>query len=155
MSWKSLFAIILILVAAVCAVAFSTLEKGISKMDVQPDTDLRAVYLAGETLQVSVAATPEARTKGLSGRTGLAPDEGMLFVFDKDAKYQFWMKDMLFPIDILWLSDRGEVQDIREKVSPDTYPDVFVPNAPARYVLELPAGFVEAYSVKAGDIVRF
>ncbi len=101
-----------------------------------------------------IADTPALREKGLSGRAGLAPDEGILFVFPADGQYGFWMKDMRFPIDILWLSGRGEILDMRKSVSPSTYPAVFTPAASARYVLELPAGFSEAYTVKIGDEVK-
>lgn len=118
------------------------------------DTNLRTVQLRGKTISAMVADTPGLRAKGLGGRWGLAQDEGMLFIFDSDAKHQFWMKDMRFAIDILWLSDKGEVVDIRESISPSTYPAVFAPNSPARYVLELPAGFAKENEVSVGEIVR-
>ena len=76
------------------------------------------------------------------------------FVFPKDGIYAFWMKDMLFSIDILWLSARGSVVYMAQNVSPDTYPQSFQPEMLARYVLELPAGYVKEYNVVVGDIVR-
>lgn len=115
------------------------------------DSSRKTIHIGGREVTVTVADTPDSRERGLSGRNGLAPDEGMLFVFPSDARYGFWMKDMRFPIDILWLSSRSEVIEIRQRVSPLSYPAVFTPRAPARYVLELPAGFVEAYNVKIGD----
>jgi len=78
----------------------------------------------------------------------------MLFVFPEDGKYAFWMKDMRFSIDILWLSADGRVVYMALNVSPDTYPQVFRPDVPARYVLELPAGYAKAHAVRIGDIVR-
>jgi uncharacterized protein len=119
------------------------------------DSGQRTIQLAGEKIQVSVANTPETREKGLSGWTDLGRDEGMLFVFDAEGKHGLWMKDMLFPIDILWISTAGTVVDILEKVSPSTYPEIFTPSSPARYVLELPAGFVRDHNLSIGDIVRF
>lgn len=116
---------------------------------------LRTIELKGQTIRVSVADTESARGQGLSGRAGLAADEGMLFVFPEDGEYAFWMKDMLFPIDILWISADGTVVYMAENVSPDTYPQSFRPNAPARYVLELPAGYAEAHAVEIGDRVEF
>lgn len=113
------------------------------------------VQIGGKMVRVTVVATPEARQNGLGGRNGLAPDEGMLFIFPKDGKYGFWMKNMKFPIDILWLSASGEVVSMAQNVPPDTYPRVFTPTAPARYVLELPAGYAKAYTVDVGDEVRF
>ena len=120
----------------------------------QENLPVRVVYIGGRDVRAMIADTPALREEGLSGHAALAPDEGMLFVFPTDGQYGFWMKDMRFPIDILWLSGRGEILDMRESVSPATYPAVFTPKAPARYVLELPAGFSEAYTVKIGDEVK-
>lgn len=114
----------------------------------------RTLVLDGHTISVSVADTDEERVQGLSGRSGLAPDEGMLFVFNTDGKYAFWMKDMRFPIDILWLSADGRIRYIAPNVSPDTYPQTFVSTALARYVLELPAGYAEENGVSVGDTVQ-
>lgn len=121
----------------------------------QGDLATRVVHIGGRNVQVTVVDTPASRERGLSGRSGLASDEGMLFVFPSDGKYGFWMKDMRFPIDIVWLSGRGEVLDMRTSVSPASYPAVFEPKAPARFVLELPAGFTDAYTVRIGDEVKF
>ncbi len=103
---------------------------------------------------VSVADTARTRQLGLSGRSRLSADEGMLFVFPEDGKYAFWMKDMRFSIDIIWLSAAGSIVHITRSVSPDTYPRTFESDTPARYVLELSAGYVGAHDVKIGDIVR-
>lgn len=111
------------------------------------------VSIGGKTIRVMLADTPDERTRGLSGREALANDEGMLFVFPEDGVYGFWMKDMRFSIDILWLSSLGEVVHIEKNVSPETYPASFQPLKPARYVLELPAGFAEAQSVATGSRV--
>src|SRR3989344_6184551 len=119
------------------------------------EVGLRTVQLRGQSIRVLVADTGASREKGLSGRSGLAADEGMLFVFPQDGKYAFWMKDMLFSIDILWLSGDGAVVYMAENVSPDTYPQNFQPLVSARYVLELPAGYAKEYNVVVGDLVRF
>jgi len=154
MNWKHTGKTVLVLTAIVIIISLAAPHNGVPKTaPASTETGLRVIQLAGQELRVSVVATPEDRAKGLGGRTGLASDEGMLFAFESDAKYRFWMKDMLFTIDIVWISDTGEVVDIRKNVSPATYPEVFTPIAPARYVLELPAGFAEAYSVRTGDIV--
>lgn len=126
---------------------------------------LRIIELKGQTIRVSVADNERTREQGLSGRQGLAADEGMLFVFPRDGTYAFWMKDMRFPIDILWLSasDRpsrdgsaeATVVYMAQNVSPDTYPENFMPDTSARYVLELPAGYAGAHTVEIGDRVEF
>ena len=115
---------------------------------------LRSIELSGYVLHVALADTDAARQLGLGGRDGLAGDEGMLFVFPEDGRYAFWMKDMHFSIDILWLSDSGAIVYMAESISPDTYPSNFRPDTPARYVLELPAGWAASHGVRVGDIVR-
>src|SRR3989344_1111426 len=117
--------------------------------------ELQTIQLKGETIRVSVADTPSQREQGLSGRAGLAEDEGMLFVFPKDGNYAFWMKDMRFSIDILWISANGSVVYMAQNLSPDTYPENFNPKTLTRYVLELPAGHAKAHMVGIGDEVDF
>lgn len=115
----------------------------------------RTIVLAGETLYVDIADTEALRERGLGGREMLASDEGMLFIFEQDGPHAFWMKGMRVSIDIVWISSSGIVVDIRESVAPESYPTVFVPRQPARYVVELPEGFVRAHGVAVGDIVEF
>lgn len=122
-------------VSYVCAVYF---------FSPQPtDDNLSVITFEGGSLSVEVAATDEARIRGLSGRTSLTSD-GMLFIFPEDAYYGIWMKDMHIALDILWLNAEGRVVTLMSGVRPETYPEVFTPSAPARYVLEL----------REGDIVR-
>lgn len=120
----------------------------------QQNSPLGTVHIGGRDVRVTIADTDTSRERGLGGRTGLAFNEGMLFVFQSDSKHGFWMKDMLFPIDIVWISHRSEIVDIRKSVSPATYSAVFTPQAPARYILELSAGFTETHNVKIGDEVK-
>lgn len=111
------------------------------------------IQLKGQTIQVTIADTPEKRMQGLSGHAELAENEGMLFVFAEDGRYSFWMKDMKFSIDVLWISADGTIVDIAQNVSPDTYPASYTSKADARYVLELRAGWVQARNVSIGDRV--
>jgi uncharacterized protein len=113
-----------------------------------------SVRIGNQIVHVTIVETPQERHQGLSGRAGLEQNEGMLFVFPEDGKYGFWMKDMLFSIDILWISADGTIVDMKENVSPDTYPQSFAPAAQARYVLELPAGHAVSHSVRVGDRVE-
>ncbi len=115
---------------------------------------VRTVEVKGEAIRVEVADTESTRERGLSGRSGLAADEGMLFIFPDDGEYPFWMKDMLFSIDMVWISADGKVVYMALNVSPDTYPQVFRPEVPARYVLELPSGYAREHGIRIGDIVR-
>ncbi len=117
--------------------------------------EISSVVIGGEIVHVEVADTPEERAQGLSGRPDLAQGEGMLFIFERDGIYPFWMKDMLFSIDIAWMSLEGVVIDIAHSVSPDTYPASFGPDVVSRYVLELPAGFMKEHKIQTGDTVLF
>ncbi|MDZ4225999.1 MAG: DUF192 domain-containing protein, partial [Patescibacteria group bacterium] len=84
-------------------------------------------------------------------RTSLAEGEGMLFVFEEQGAHGIWMKDMQFAIDIVWASRNGTIITIAERVAPDTYPQSFyASSAEARYVLEVPAGFVARAGIKEG-----
>jgi uncharacterized membrane protein (UPF0127 family) len=84
--------------------------------------------------------TPAAREQGLSGRTEIPEDYGMLFVFPDKGDYGFWMKDMKVSIDVFWLSDDGTIVGIERALSPDTYPEAVHPPLPVRYVLETRSG---------------
>ena len=81
---------------------------------------------------------------------GLTEGEGMLFVFETDDLHSFWMRDMLFSIDILWIAMDGTVVHIEPSVSPDSFPQTFTPPTPARYVLEVPAGFATEHGIEVG-----
>lgn len=117
--------------------------------------DTAKVQVAGQTLSVELARTSAQQELGLSGRSGLADGTGMLFVFEKPAQYGFWMKDMNFPLDIIWLSDAGKAIFIKKNLSAATYPTVYTPPSPAKYVLEVPAGFSEKNKLKLGETMKF
>jgi uncharacterized protein len=113
------------------------------------------VTLGGKTFTVEIADTPVLQQMGLSGHKPLADDEGMIFIFPSPGKYNFWMKDMLFPIDIIWISSKGKVVGFEKSLSPDTYPKTFGPDALSQYVLEVSAGQVEKLNLKIGDKILF
>jgi uncharacterized membrane protein (UPF0127 family) len=100
--------------------------------------------LGNAVLTAWVADTAHLREVGLGGKTHLAENQAMLFVFDTDGLYSFWMKDMQIPIDIAWLDADKRVVYLLANVSPDTYertpPQVFTPPVAARYVVEMAAG---------------
>lgn len=106
-------------------------------------------------LNVEVADNGFEREKGLTYRTSMNQDEGMLFVFDESGKYGFWAKDMNFPIDIVWLNEEGRVVYIVDNISPNTYPGAFINSANAKYVLEISAGVAEKYGIYLGTKLEF
>ena len=111
------------------------------------------VEIGGVSVHVALATTTETRERGLGGKKDLANDEGMLFVFSNDGIYPFWMKDMLFSIDIIWISSSGRIVYIQPELSPSTYPNSYGPSVPARYVLEVQAGFSALHGVMVGQQV--
>ena len=115
-------------------------------------TALRTVpaEFGGVSLNVEFATTTADREKGLGGRAALPNNYGMLFAFPKDSLYGFWMKDMLVPIDIYWLNSQGQVVYMLQDVATSSYPNVFYPTTPARYVLETAAGFARVHHVGVG-----
>jgi len=112
--------------------------------------------IGGEKIKVEVADTLEKQMMGLSGREGLEKNTGLLFIFDQPAKYSFWMKDMKFSIDIIWLAPSAveglvKIVDIKKNALPESYPESFSPEEPASYVLEVNAGFSDQNNLKKGD----
>jgi uncharacterized membrane protein (UPF0127 family) len=104
---------------------------------------------------VRVVSNEVAREKGLSGTEQLAEDKGMLFVFDTDDHWGIWMKDMNYPIDILWLDQSKTVIDMVANATPESYPTIFKPKQPARYVLELASGSAARAAIAVGSRATF
>lgn len=121
----------------------------------QPGGYLPVVRVGQSPVRVHIADTPEKQQRGLSIFDTLPAGTGMLFVFDKDDAYGIWMRDMKFAIDIIWVDTEGRIVDIMEHATPESYPRVFTPRAPARYVLEVVSGFVEQRGITPSDIVDF
>ena len=114
----------------------------------------KIIKLNNTSFAVEVADTPETRRKGLSGREALPEGTGMLFVFDAPSRYGFWMKDMNFAVDIVWIDERSRVIDVEKEVTPETFPQVFYPDQPVKYVLELPTGAVDKYQIATGTVIQ-
>lgn len=110
-----------------------------------------AIVIDGTTLFVTYADDPDERHQGLSGVKALGTLEGKLFFFAEEGDHGFWMKDMNFPIDILWINNDLEIVHIEENVTPDSYPAVYYPSAPARFVLETNAFFADTYKIEVGE----
>lgn len=105
------------------------------------------VRLNDHVLQAEIADTHEKRRQGLSGRDGIGDNQAMLFVFEQAGEYCFWMKDVDFPIDMLWFDSQKQLVYSQQSVDPDSYPTSFCPPEPAMYVLELASGRAEELNV--------
>lgn len=115
------------------------------------------VLIQNETITVDIANTPEKREQGLSGKNSLAKDRGMLFLFEESAYPTFWMKEMKFPIDIIFLNG-NTITTIYENVpapSSETAPLLlYKPTSPSDKVLELRAGRAAELLLKNGTTLQ-
>ncbi len=113
-----------------------------------------SVVIGQKTYFLEIVDTDATRAQGLSDRTGLDPNTGMLFIFETPDRYTFWMKDMLFPIDMVFLKD-GQVVNIANNVPPPATPDeapaVVQPLQAFNQTLELPAGDADKLGLKIGQ----
>lgn len=109
-------------------------------------------------IEVEIARTDEEKRKGLMGRSELPDGMGMLFLYEKDSNPVMWMKDMLIPIDIVFIGDDLKINYIEMSAEPcigkiDRQCNRYGSAIPSTYVLELPAGFSERHGIDWGDQV--
>ncbi len=117
----------------------------------------RTLDIGSKSLEIEIANSEKSRTQGLSGRLNLPQNTGMLFIFPGSARHTFWMKDMKFDLDFIWIN-QGQVVQINEYVSsPDKtsgIPQVITPGININMVLEVPAGFIQQNHIEIGDKVK-
>ena len=158
MKKKILFAIIFLFV--LFAISFLLFRQGL-KSPAQIYETVCGKYQKGEVkidskiLSVDIADTDCKLVLGLSGKKSLSEDAGMIFVFQKSGNYSFWMKDMNFPLDILWINDKFVVTGIGKNLATSTYPEIFGENYSTKYVLEISAGNSIKNNIKVGDKIIF
>lgn len=116
--------------------------------------EVRRISIGDTQLSVVIADTDEKRSLGLGGRD-VIPEDGMLFMFEQEGRYSFWMKGMRMPLDIIWIAADGTVAHIARSVPPESYPQSFMPPTPVRYVLEVAAGFATEHGIEVGSKVIF
>ena len=111
----------------------------------------------GEKIPVEVADTLKIRSLGLGRRTSLKKDWGMLFVFEKRKPHRFWMKDMQFPLDIIWLDNHRIVHIIynAQPINSMVEPEVMTSPVPVNFVLEIAAGRAAKLQLKTGQRMNF
>ena len=124
-----------------------------------PALTTTTITVGAEPLTVELAIDPAARGRGLGYRDGLAPGTGMLFVFEEPAVRTFWMKGMRFCLDIIWI-EGGQIRGAAESVCPapagtaDAELPTYSSGVPVRYVLEVPAGWLDSFGYGAGTPVE-
>jgi len=120
-------------------------------------THIRIFFPDGKTIFADLVKTEEDRMRGLMFRKTLNEDQGMLFVFVSEGLYSFWMKNMNFAIDILWLDRHKRIIHLEREVPPcekEPCPS-YAPRVPAKYVLEIKAGSIEKRKLKLYDRIDF
>jgi uncharacterized protein len=120
--------------------------------------DQQTLRLHGHTYRITVLRTEDELQRGLSGTDNLPAEHAMVFVFPREEKWSIWMKDMNYPIDIVWLDNAKNVVHLEKDVQPSTYNNaepakskLFKPDKVARYVIELASGTIERTGIVVGD----
>lgn len=118
----------------------------------------KTVTIGSQKIDAEVVSSPADQTKGLSGRPCIGPNQGMLFVYNQAGYYAFWMKDMKFAIDIIWISSDHKTAGVERSVQPSSYPgSKFINDRhhPAQYVLELKENRSSSLGITLGTPVKF
>lgn len=110
----------------------------------------KEIIIGSAVVKVEIAMSPTEKQKGLSGRNFMGKNSGMLFVFSQPGIYRFWMKDMKFPIDIIWLDENLRIINIEKNINPNTFPKKFMPRLPAKYALEVNGDWSDKNKIKEG-----
>jgi uncharacterized membrane protein (UPF0127 family) len=161
---KVLFPILLVIVFIVVAGIFYRKNQGLSPLPFKSDTtqkvqETKTVKIGNTSIKVEIAQTDAERQKGLSGRSGLDKDSGMLFVINNTKQTPtFWMKDMKIGLDIIWIKGEKIIQ-IDKSIpppalgTPDKNLKLYSPNTAVDYVLEVDAGYSDSNNLKVDDAV--
>lgn len=119
--------------------------------------DDRNITINNHTFRAEAPDNEAAFEKGLGGRPCILPDEAMIFPFTAAGQYPFWMKDMKFPIDILWINPSHEIVAEKVNLQPSSYPNKYAnpTSLPAQYVLEIRANRTKELNITPGTIAQF
>lgn len=119
---------------------------------------ITSITIKNTTFEIELAQTAQEKEQGLSNRESLAQNKGMLFLFDTKEIHPFWMKDMNFALDMIWIAD-SKIVDITHSMQPpknkNEYPAIASPKKPANKVLEINAGLSKTNGFEIGDSVIF
>ncbi len=153
MSLNKLFIIFGVILVIFAGIIFFQFNSNASKSNAPKST----VKINNRTFNVEVMDTPEKQQQGLSGRKSIPQDQGMLFVFNEKAYHYFWMKNMKFPIDIIFIEDDKIVSIVKSAQPPksgEENPPLYKSGGPVNRVLEINSGLTEKYKIKTGDKVE-
>ncbi len=148
---KTTFKIIIFATCVLAVLFFFLLLSNLPKQKLS----ISKVCFKENCFKVEVAGTPQQKEQGLMFREHLDKDAGMLFIFEKEENYPFWMKNTLIPLDIIWINQNQEVVAIKENAEPCQREEcpIIDPSAYAKYVLEINGGLAEEIGLEVGDKV--
>ncbi len=144
-------------IAPIAAPANETPQEDQASGNATSQVRYRTATINGQRFNIEVADDDAKRTSGFSKRAIIPDNSGMLFVFPKEDSWKFWMKDVLVPLDAIYMDRRGTIVDIitmpTQPGVPDSMLRVYTPSAPALYVLEVNASLADKYGFEVGMVV--
>lgn len=152
--FKQVLIIIGIATTLLISSSYWSLNKDFGEIVQKTSDTKREIHIQNIKLAVDIADEPHEQTKGLSDKEYMAEDEGMLFIFEQSLIPAFWMKDMRFALDMLWIDSENIVIGVEKNVSPETFPETFVPPSPVKYVLEVNAGWSDRNQISPGNKLK-
>lgn len=162
--WKNLVLILAIMLTVISGMCLSQENvkppsQATTTTTMEPVPENAVIFKDGTVIPIELARTDAQQMRGLMYREGISENEGMLFIFDKDDYYDFWMKNMNFPIDMVWMDSDFKVVHIEKDAPPCTTRPcpLYGPEKPTRYVLEIKANLSDKRGIEVGDMldVRF
>ncbi len=151
---KKIIALLILLFLISLVVAIFQKNPSIFKLNF---TKTASATINKQTFSILVAKTSKEKQIGLSEKKSLPQNEGMLFPFEKPEFYSFWMKNMKFPIDIIFIN-KNHIVTVYQNVQPPKSKDenliIYKPEEPVNTVLEINAGLSKKYNIKKGDEVK-
>ena len=147
---RRLLSVVIIILAVISGVIFMTITSRAPIVN-----DLVTVEINGHIIRAELAQTPEEHYRGLSNREALDPDRGLLFIFEDSSRKSFVMREMNFPLDIIFISNDTITDVFSDLVPEGSQPEnIYQSSQPVNLVLEVRAGYCQAQGIKPGDQVK-
>ena len=118
--------------------------------------EIKSICINEKCFSVEIADENSERISGLSNRYSLNLNSGMLFIFKEETNPNFWMKEMKFPIDIIWIDENMKISGINKNLQPciKDFCPTFKPKEKIKYVLEINSRLSENFGFEIGDKVK-
>lgn len=117
------------------------------------DHERRGVKVGKVKYNLYISDTESKRMQGLSGVVSMPKNQGMLFIFEEPNTYGFWMKDMKFPLDMIFIRE-NKVVDLKENILESSFPQIYYPATAVDAVIELHTGQIQRTNIRIGDSIK-